>query len=290
MQARQLQVVDNQQPVTIEYVPSVAVTLEQAAANLKKLDAIRTQIMRSGVDYDTIPGTPKPTLLKPGAERLLQFYGLGHRIHCVHKTEDWENGFFYYVYRVTIVKTYPTHEIVVAECEGSANSKEKRYKNQDVYSIVNTLQKMAIKRALVGATLQATGTSGFFTQDIEDMDLGGSLDAARRAGEERLRQERQKEQQRSIGSKMTGASSEAQQKAIRTVASKKGLSDDELKAIIKSIHGVDSVSELDKQAASEMITLLQEMSADELKQLALANQTSVETAQMTDDDIFNDIE
>ncbi|PTX53965.1 hypothetical protein C8P63_12421 [Melghirimyces profundicolus] len=51
------------------------------------------------------------------------------------------------------MKTYSTHEIIVAECEGSTNSKEKRYHSQDVFTVVNTLQKMAQKRALVGATL-----------------------------------------------------------------------------------------------------------------------------------------
>ncbi|WP_213996430.1 hypothetical protein [Tepidanaerobacter syntrophicus] len=157
----------------IEYVPKVEVTLEQAVDNLKKLDQIRRRIMRQGVDYDVIQGTPKPTLLKPGAERLLQFFGLGHRVQLIDKKEDWDNGFFYYQYKVTIVKQYPGYEITVAECEGSANSKEKRYRNQDVFTIVNTLQKMAIKRALVGATLQATGTSGMFTQDLEDIDLQG---------------------------------------------------------------------------------------------------------------------
>ncbi|WP_304459242.1 hypothetical protein [Alicyclobacillus sendaiensis] len=155
---------------TVEYVPSIVVTLEQAAENLRKLDQIRREIMRPGIDYAQIPGTDKPTLQKPGAERLLQFFGLGHKVECINKIEDWEKGFFYYQYRVSILKQYPTHTIVVAECEGSANSKEKRYRNQDVFTIVNTLQKMAIKRALVGATLQATATSGFFTQDLEDYD------------------------------------------------------------------------------------------------------------------------
>src|SRR5690554_5638189 len=164
------QIQEQQQPTVIEYVPSVAVTLDQMAANLRELDKIMRKVMRHGVDYDTIPGTPKPTLLKPGAERLLQAFGLGHRMECVDQKEDWDNGFFYYKCKCTVVKTYPTHEIVVAECEDSANSKEKRYRNQDVYTIVNTLQKMAQKRALVGAALQATGTSGRFTQDVEDME------------------------------------------------------------------------------------------------------------------------
>lgn len=159
-----------------EYIPSVSVSLEQAKENFQRLQIVTKELMELGVDYGTIPGTPKPSLLKPGAEHLLQFFGLGHRVARVAALEDWEQGFFCYCYRVTVFKARPmpdgsVYEQVIAECEGSANSKEKRYRNQDVFTIVNTLQKMAIKRALVGATLQATGTSGMFTQDIEDMDI-----------------------------------------------------------------------------------------------------------------------
>lgn len=41
--------------------------------------------------------------------------------------------------------------------------------NTDQYDLENTLLKMAKKRAYVDATLTATATSGFFTQDVEDM-------------------------------------------------------------------------------------------------------------------------
>jgi hypothetical protein len=202
MENQELQVVDQQ----TNYVPTLSMTPSMANQLIEQLDQLKKEVLRNKVDYDTIPGTPKPSLLKPGAERLLMCFGLGHRVHEVRVVEDWENGFFNYVYKVTIHKSYPTYEIVVAECIGSANSKESRYRdrwvfdsdarqmglnlaelekkqfkskagkpyykykveNPDPYTIVNTLQKMAIKRALVGATLQATGTSEFFTQDIED--------------------------------------------------------------------------------------------------------------------------
>jgi hypothetical protein len=42
-------------------------------------------------------------------------------------------------------------------------------KNPDVADVVNTVQKMAQKRAFVAATLLAVNASDFFTQDIEDM-------------------------------------------------------------------------------------------------------------------------
>jgi hypothetical protein len=52
-----------------------------------------------------------------------------------------------------------------------------RIPNPDVADVVNTIQKMAQKRALVAATLIATSASEFFTQDVEDADsCGRSLD------------------------------------------------------------------------------------------------------------------
>lgn len=49
-------------------------------------------------------------------------------------------------------------------------------KNQDVCDMVNTLQKMAQKRALMAPVLIATNTSDYFTQDIEDfITVDGSV-------------------------------------------------------------------------------------------------------------------
>jgi ssDNA-binding Zn-finger/Zn-ribbon topoisomerase 1 len=43
--------------------------------------------------------------------------------------------------------------------------------NPDVYALVNTIQKMAQKRAHMAAVLKATGMSAFFTQDMDDRDV-----------------------------------------------------------------------------------------------------------------------
>jgi hypothetical protein len=61
----------------------------------------------------------------------------------------------------------PTWEIV---------SKEYRVPNDDIPSIVNTIDKMAQKRALVAAVLISTAASAYFTQDIEDMPNFGSIE------------------------------------------------------------------------------------------------------------------
>ncbi|MEC2076308.1 hypothetical protein [Metabacillus fastidiosus] len=68
--------------------------------------------------------------------------------------------------------TLTSKESGVIEVEGleSCNSKEASFQHQDSYTIVNTVLKMAKKRALIDAVLSATRASGLFTQDIEDFE------------------------------------------------------------------------------------------------------------------------
>jgi hypothetical protein len=58
--------------------------------------------------------------------------------------------------------------VSVAQCEASANSSESKHQKKRALDILNTLQKMAQKRAFVGAVIMATGASDFFSQDLED--------------------------------------------------------------------------------------------------------------------------
>lgn len=44
-----------------------------------------------------------------------------------------------------------------------------RVSNPDFADVINTVQKMGMKRAYVAATLSATGASQYFTQDLEDL-------------------------------------------------------------------------------------------------------------------------
>jgi len=243
------------------YISQVAVTPQQALQAYQALKQITKQVLVNGTDYGVVPGTPKPSLLKPGAENLLRFYGLGHRVQAVEQVKDWDNGFFYFNYKVTVVKTLPNGtEMVLAECEGSANSKEKRYRNQDPYMLVNTLQKMAIKRALVGATLQATGASGLFTQDLEDMD-----DIPMQEHQQPRQQTSSSHGSRSNNqSSGNGVASEKQQRAIFAIAKGKGLDEEGIKRLIQYLNNKQSVSELTSKEASDLIKLLQETSPDEL--------------------------
>src|SRR5919205_1098256 len=54
--------------------------------------------------------------------------------------------------------------------------------NPDIADQVNTIQKMAQKRSLVGAVLLAVNASEFFTQDVEDMYLNAAAVARESPG------------------------------------------------------------------------------------------------------------
>ncbi len=217
----------------------------------------RREVLIEGTDFGSIPGTgDKPTLLKPGAEKLCTLFGLTPRPVVVEKIEDWTGKnhdgepFFYYWYRYQLWRG----DILIAEADGSCNSRESKYRyrwvgesevpahldrsrlktrggrisefdfsveksetsgkygkpadywqrfhdaiangtaqrikkktaagkefnawemdatiyrvpNEDIADVVNTLQKMAQKRALVAVTLIGVNASEFFTQDVED--------------------------------------------------------------------------------------------------------------------------
>jgi hypothetical protein len=138
-------------------------------------------------DYGVIPGTKKKSLLKPGAEKLLRLFGLGARNRLADKEFDRVANFAMYTYRCEVY--HLRTNVVIAECEGSVNSQEVKYRERTVWrkkklpngkevsesvkedtpvcDILNTIMKMAQKRALIGATILATSASDFFTQDME---------------------------------------------------------------------------------------------------------------------------
>jgi hypothetical protein len=239
-------------------------SMEVALARRAAIVEFTRRIMVKDQDFGEIPGTNKPTLLKPGAEKLCNFFGLEPEFTPIVEDIDWvgaQHGgevFCYARYRCRLLR----EERVVGVGEGSCNSWESKYRyrwvaeeqvpeqldpthlpkrvvhrtmsefdfaieraetsgtygkpaehwqrfrdaihngtarpvekftrrgksvaweidvdtalyripNPDVADVVNTIQKMAQKRAMVAATLIATSASEFFTQDVEDADPFG---------------------------------------------------------------------------------------------------------------------
>lgn len=150
-----------------------SVSLQQVQATMQKITQFQQIIQKTlhqNHDYGIIPNTDKPTLLKPGAEKILMMMGLRSEFEIVDSTRDWENGFFQYQVRCKLYKG----DVLITEGLGCANTREAKYAKQNPFSIDNTILKMAKKRALVDATLLVASLSDIFTQDLEDMDLNGT--------------------------------------------------------------------------------------------------------------------
>lgn len=222
----------NQMVVTQEqsgFMAPVA-NIQTALSRYQMVKEFIDNVLKKGVDYGEIPGTDKPALLKPGAEKMCTLFGL-HAVPVLReKIADWTGKdhdgepFFYYRYSYQLWRD----GVLIAEGEGSCNSWEKKYryrqadricpkcgkpaivqgkkeygggwlcfakkggcgakfaeaapeitsqitgqiKNPDVFDLVNTIEKMAQKRALIAPVLIATNTSDYFTQDIDDFIEG----------------------------------------------------------------------------------------------------------------------
>lgn len=223
-----------------EITSSVFMPVMKIELALERRNAIvefTKKIMVPDQDFGVIPGTNKPTLLKPGAEKLCCFFGLEPEFTEMIEDCDWTGErhageMFYYIrYRCRLSRDGR----ILGVGEGSCNSWEKKYRwrqssrkcpqcgqesiiagkkfkesdpatwlcwrkkggcnakfeindpliadqtvgnvpNPDIADTINTIQKMAQKRALVAATLIATGASEFFTQDAEDRGKDEDID------------------------------------------------------------------------------------------------------------------
>lgn len=208
-------------------------TIAAAVERLKALQDFVAQVMVEGMDHDygQIPGTNKKTLLKPGAEKLCEIYGLVPRYE-ITRQEDWDRPLF--IYHVTC-RLY-RGDRCVGEASASSNSRESKYAgrwvpatevpdnldkttlrrktgarwvfaselrdrgispeglptqersgkkgkysvfrvddtvffvpNPEIFDAVNTLERMAAKRSLVGATISVTRSADIFAPDMEDV-------------------------------------------------------------------------------------------------------------------------
>jgi hypothetical protein len=148
------------------------VNLQQIQGTIQKIgqfQGIVQKTLHQNHDFGVIPGTPKPTLLKPGAEKILMLLGLRSEFEVADSTRDFHEGFFQYQVRCKLYK----NDVLITEGLGACNTKERKYIKQDPFTMDNTVLKMAKKRALIDATLLVASLSDVFTQDIEDMDLSG---------------------------------------------------------------------------------------------------------------------
>ena len=159
-------------------------------------------VLREGTDYGIIPGTNgEQTLWRPGAQKLLQWFGLGYTCERVEVERDDDGRKHGITYKCTVARRLPDGTLdIKATCEGTADydeskfyqseeqvrarlrdqehrwaAKDRRPPNADRWNSAkeyradwNALMKRAQKRAIVGAVVDATAAGGIFTDREED--------------------------------------------------------------------------------------------------------------------------
>ena len=230
----------------VDVVPKAQISLSEMETAIREMQEFVNKLFIEGEHYGIVIRGQKPTLLKAGAELLLNLYGYGLRIEKVKEVEDWDKPFFYYEYKATVYSK--RNGWVEAEGFGSANSREKKfafdkYGNPQpptyIYSMVNSIQKIAQKRAMVAPTLIACRASALFTQDLED--IGEFI---------------QENGQKNIDVKKI---SEAQTRLLYGKAKEKGITNEALHKMVNEITGKESIKDIDRKDLEVLLDAIQKM-------------------------------
>lgn len=255
-------------PTSLSIIDNV--NLQQVSSTMQKIaqfQAVVQRTLKKDHDYGVIPGTgDKPTLLKPGAEKILMLMGLTSEYDVIEKVQDYEGGFFAFTVKCTLSRG----DVKVTEGLGHANTKEARYArrwvtekklpdgvdknslpkrekegkygryveyqidNDDPYTLANTALKMAKKRAQIDAVLTVASLSEIFTQDLEDYeDIPPGLAPARNAGNNTSGKTSQPKM-----------ATEAQKKRLFAMSKEAGLNAEDLKLLVQQQTGKASSKDL----------------------------------------------
>jgi hypothetical protein len=248
------------------------------AAHREAVELIR-DALEEGRDYGSIPGTDRPALLKPGAERLAIAFGASglyeivereidhdRRVRWVKRRKDWRGpkdkggrplntieesgeslGLYRYVVRCKLVR--PDGR-VLGEGLGACSTMEAKYIDRP-RDCENTALKMAEKRALVAAALGAFGLSDRFTQDVEDAP----------PKEAKGKEAKGKAPTAAEGPAAEPRATAEQGDRFRSAIARAGMNRDTAIALLKEATGREKMSEATRAALEKAIALAEEKAA-----------------------------
>lgn len=186
------------QALTAQADTQYPLTANAVVARTRLIQEVMKAVMKKDTHYGTIPGTPKPTLYKPGAEVLLVTFRIAPDSPEVQDLSTGDS------IRYRVIRRGLSNGQIVAAGVGEASSDEEKYKwrkptceqeydatpedrrravwkrgkegpyelkqvRTNPADVANTILKMADKRAFVAMTLLATAASDCFAQDLEDL-------------------------------------------------------------------------------------------------------------------------
>lgn len=200
---------------------------------------LQRDVLEEGIDYGFPAGRrspeQKPSLYKSGAEKLLRLFNLSPSFEIISEKET--DDFIMYKFKC-ILRSATGRPI--GEGYGACNSREKQGWNANPWAFQNNILKMAKKRSLVDAVLTGLGASNVFTQDIEDLV------------EEEPAQKPSKSTKNATQNQLRYL-----EDLLAQLAQKKRQRKEHYIEYIKKAEGVDDLSALSKEKASELIDRIQ---------------------------------
>ena len=181
----------------LEHRQETALLSEKSIVHTKEqldlLTKLVQTVLKDGADYGKIPGTDRPTLLKPGADNVSAAFNLYPEPLVLHETVDPDKGYIAYTIGVKLISRMDGQ--IKSQGMGQCNSYETKYRyrwegkgedrkrviNQDPLEQANTILKMAEKRAYVDAVMKLPGVARFFTQDLEDYPVATGAEQGKAA-------------------------------------------------------------------------------------------------------------
>ena len=157
--------------------------LAVAKQRMKEFQEFIAEYLVKDEDFGTIPGTKKPSLYKPGADKLCELYGIAdtYPLDRIRRVEDWSKEPPLFDYEITCVLIDRRTQTVISEGMGSCNSWEDNYRWRDRKKVCPecNLETIIKGKAEYGGgwlCFQKKGGCGAKFQDgdpaIEDQEVG----------------------------------------------------------------------------------------------------------------------
>lgn len=261
-------------------------TAVQLKARLNTIQSVMREVMQQGVDFGNVPGTDKPTLFKPGAEKLCVTFRLAADDPHIESVPD-PGGDIRYRVRVPV---RAANGAIVAVGVGECSTGEEKYRwrrpvhpkeyenapedqkrvkytrNGDAWQqvrvtpadVANTVLKMAHKRAYVHAVIMATAAGSIFTQDVEDLPEGTYVEDEAPAARPSPPQRRPEPQPQAQASGHGGpVISEPQAKRLFAIAMQAGWSTEELGAWLRDEYNIASDRDIPRRLYDQIVQRVQ---------------------------------
>jgi hypothetical protein len=263
--------------------------MQNVMARVQLIHTVMEKVMIKDTHYGVVPGTNKPTLLKPGAEVLATTFQLAPtvttdiqrsedaiRVTCHVSLHSVQSGLFLgegvgecstgeekFKWRASVsdeeFNATPEDKKRIAYKKskgGSAYTVKQIRQNPD--DMANTVLKMAKKRAFVDAILTVTGASDIFTQDVEDMDIPAPAEKAKEGEPEFVIPEPIKEpEDKEIEDVMPDATTKELTSKMYETAKEHGKTTGNVREIFQSLFKVEKYTELNDTQLRKMIVILE---------------------------------